>query len=185
ILYFVDARQNLHLRQVFAVARAAGWADENIELEHLPFGTMMGADGKPFRTRTGGTVKLIDLLDEAEQRAHRLVSEKNPDLSEEQRLAVASAVGIGAVKYADLSKHRTSDYIFNWDAMLSFDGNTAPYMQYAYTRIRSIFRRGELEGGSTHGQIALQEPAERLLALKLVQFEEALLTVAADCVPHV
>lgn len=185
LLYFVDARQNLHLRQVFALARAAGWADESVALEHLPFGTMMGEDGRPFKTRTGGTVKLIDLLDEAEQRALRLVSEKNPDLSAQQRQDVAAAVGIGAVKYADLSKNRTSDYIFNWDSMLSFEGNTAPYMQYAYTRIRSIFRRGELEGGSGHGAIVLQEPAERLLALKLAQFEEALATVAADCVPHV
>jgi arginyl-tRNA synthetase len=185
ILYFVDARQNLHLRQVFAVARAAGWADDAVSLEHLPFGTMMGADGKPFKTRTGGTVKLIDLLNEAEQRAFHLVSEKNPDLPESQRHDIASAVGIGAVKYADLSKNRTSDYIFNWDTMLSFDGNTAPYMQYAYTRIRSIFRRGELEGGAGQGRIVLQEPAERLLALKLVQFEDVLLTVAAECVPHV
>lgn len=185
LLYFVDARQSLHLRQVFTLAQAAGWADESVSLEHLPFGTMMGEDGRPFRTRSGGTVKLIDLLEEAEQRALRLVTEKNPDLPEQQREDVAAAVGIGAVKYADLSKNRTSDYIFNWDSMLSFDGNTAPYMQYAYTRIRSIFRRGELEGGSTDGAITLAEPAERLLALKLVQFEEALLTVAHDCVPHV
>lgn len=185
ILYFVDARQSLHLRQVFAVARAAGWASDAISLEHLPFGTMMGADGKPFKTRTGGTVKLIDLLDEAEERAFRLVSEKNPDLPEEQRRDIANAVGIGAVKYADLSKNRTSDYIFNWDNMLSFEGNTAPYMQYAYTRVRSIFRRGELEGGTSQGQIVLQEPAERLLALKLAQLEEVLLTVATDCTPHV
>jgi len=184
ILYFVDARQSLHLRQVFAVARAAGWAPESVSLEHLAFGTMMGEDGKPFKTRTGGTVKLIDLLDEAEQRALRLVSEKNPELSEEQRREVASAVGIGAVKYADLSKNRTSDYIFNWDHMLSFDGNTAPYVQYAYTRIRSIFRRGELDG-KTDGSIILAEPAERALGLKLIQFEEALLTVATECVPHV
>ncbi len=184
VLYFVDARQALHLRQVFALSRAAGWAPETVSLEHLPFGTMMGEDGKPFKTRTGGTVKLIELLDEAEQRAFQLVSEKNPDLPEAQRREIAHAVGIGAVKYADLSKNRTSDYVFNWDTMLALDGNTAPYLQYAYTRIRSIFRRGELEAGGM-GTIAIQEPAERMLALKLAQFEETLATVAADCVPHV
>lgn len=183
VLYFVDARQALHLRQVFALSRAAGWAPETVSLEHLPFGTMMGEDGKPFKTRSGGTVKLIELLDEAEQRAFQLVSEKNPDLPEAQRREIAHAVGIGAVKYADLSKNRTSDYVFNWDTMLALDGNTAPYLQYAYTRIRSIFRRGELEAGGL-GMIAIQEPAERVLALKLAQFEETLATVAADCVPH-
>jgi arginyl-tRNA synthetase len=185
VLYFVDARQSLHLRQVFAVARAAGWAPEHVSLEHLPFGTMMGEDGKPFKTRTGGTVKLIELLDEAELRAFRLVSEKSPELAEQRRQEIAGAVGIGAVKYSDLSKNRTSDYVFNWDSMLSLDGNTAPYMQYAYTRIRSIFRRGEQEGIAAQGEIVLQNAAERTLALKLSQFEEALGSVAAECVPHV
>ena len=185
VLYFVDARQNLHLRQVFATARAAGWAGDEVSLEHLPFGTMMGEDGKPFKTRSGGTVKLIELLDEAEQRAFDLVSEKNAELPEAQRRAIAHAVGIGAVKYADLSKNRTSDYIFNWDTMLSFEGNTAPYLQYAYTRIRSIFRRGEAEGGvDGAGRIGINEPAERVLALRLAQFEEVLGGVADECYPH-
>jgi arginyl-tRNA synthetase len=185
MLYFVDARQSLHLNQVFAVARAAGWVGDEVSLEHLPFGTMMGADGKPFKTRSGGTVKLIELLQEAEERAAKLVAEKNPELAEATRREIALAVGIGAVKYADLSKNRTSDYIFNWDTMLSLDGNTAPYLQYAYTRIRSIFRKGELEGANAHGALILQEPAERILALKLAQFEEVLVSVGDECVPHV
>ena len=184
VLYFVDARQSLHLAQVFAVARAAGWVPESVSLEHLAFGTMMGSDGKPFKTRSGGTVKLIELLDEAEERAFKLVTEKNPALPEAQRREIAAAVGIGAVKYADLSKNRTSDYIFNWDTMLSMEGNTAPYLQYAYARVRSIFRRGEVESAAA-GEILLQEPAERTLALKLAQFEETLAQVAADCTPHV
>jgi len=183
VLYFVDARQQLHLQQMFAVARAAGWVPKNTVLEHLPFGTMMGQDGKPFKTRTGGTIKLGDLLSEAEQRAFKLVSEKNPTLAEAERRRIARAVGIGAVKYADLAKNRISDYVFDWDEILALDGDTAPYLQYAYARVRSIFRR---EGATDHpGEIVVAEPGERRLALQLIRFEETLHTVAADCVPHV
>ena len=142
ILYVTDSRQALHFQQVFAVAQKAGFVGEDVSLEHVPFGTMMGDDGKPFKTRTGGTVKLMDLLDEAEQRALAMVTEKNPDLPEDERKRIAHVVGIGAVKYADLSQNRASDYVFSWDKMLSLDGNTAPYMQYAYARVRSIFRKG-------------------------------------------
>jgi len=144
VLYVVDARQALHFRQVFAVAREAGFAPESVSLEHIGFGTMQGADGKPFKTREGGTVKLMALLDEAVDRAYELVTEKSPDLAEDRRRDIARVVGIGAVKYADLSQNRQSDYVFLWDKMLSLEGNTAPYMQYAYARVKSIFRKGGL-----------------------------------------
>ncbi len=181
-LYLVDARQSLHLKQVFTVGKKAGFVPETTSLEHMAFGTMMGKDGTPFKTRTGGTVKLIDLLNEAQQRAFDLVTEKNPDLDEMSRKEIAKTVGIGAVKYADLSKNRTSDYIFNWDTMLSFEGNTAPYLQYAYSRIQSIFRKvGEINNEST---IILVEPAERKLTNKLLQLSEAIESVAKDGTPN-
>jgi len=140
-LYVVDARQSLHFQQVFAVARAADLASNDISLEHIAYGTMMGKDGKPFKTRSGDTIKLADLLDEAVRRALELVAEKNPQLSAEEKSTIAQAVGIGAVKYADLSKNRTSDYVFDWSTMLAFEGNTAPYLLYAYARIKSIVRK--------------------------------------------
>lgn len=182
ILYFVDARQALHLQQVFAISLKAGFAPASCEMEHMAFGTMMGEDGKPFKTRTGGTVKLIELLDEAEQRAFELVTSKNPDLDEASRKNIARSVGIGAVKYADLSKNRTSDYIFNWATMLSFEGNTAPYLQYAFARIQSIFRK--LEANQQPGTIAITEPAERALAVHLAQFAEQLNAVAREGYPN-
>jgi arginyl-tRNA synthetase len=181
-LYMVDARQSLHLKQVFAVGKRAGFVPESTKLEHMAFGTMMGKDGTPFKTRTGGTIKLIDLLTEAQQRAFDLVTQKNPELDEESRRNIAQKVGIGAVKYADLSKNRTSDYIFNWDTMLSFEGNTAPYLQYAYTRIQSIFRKaGEID---KHAKITLNEVAERQLASKLLQLSETVEVVAKDGTPN-
>ena len=183
VLYFVDARQSLHLNQVFTIAKAANFVSQEMQLEHMAFGTMMGKDGKPFKTRDGGTVKLIDLLKEAEQRAFDLVSEKNPDLSEEERKKVAHTVGIGAVKYADLSKNRSSDYIFNWDTMLSFEGNTAPYLQYAYARIQSIFRKaGEIDDSAI---LQLNEAAEKQLATKLLQLSEAIEIVVKDGTPNI
>jgi len=181
-LYLVDARQSLHLKQVFTAGKKAGFVPEETQLEHMAFGTMMGKDGTPFKTRDGGTVKLIDLLDEAQQRAFDLVTQKNPDLDEVSRKSIAKTVGIGAVKYADLSKNRTSDYIFNWDTMLSFEGNTAPYLQYAYARIQSIFRKaGEINSDTN---IVLVEPAERQLASKLLQFSEAIEIVAKEGTPN-
>ena len=149
VLYLTDARQALHFRQIFAVSRKAGFTTNSIALEHHPFGNMLGRDGKPFKTRAGGVVKLNELLDEAETRALALVSGKNPDLPESERREIARVVGIGSVKYADLSKNRTSDYVFDWDQMLSFEGNTAPYLQYACSRIRSIFGRGEVDESSS------------------------------------
>ena len=146
---------------------------------------MMGKDGKPFKTRSGGTIKLTDLLKEAVERAGKLVKEKNPESSTEKINEIAQKVGIGAVKYADLSKTRTNDYIFDWDAMLSFEGNTAPYLQYAYTRIRSIFRKADLDADNFKGNISISEPQEKALALKLVQFGEILQQVADDAYPHI
>lgn len=184
ILYIVDSRQLFHLRQIFAVSRAAGFAPDSCSLEHHPFGTILGKDGKPFRTRAGGTVKLMDVLEEAEQRAFDLVTEKSSDLPEEQRRQIARVVGIGSVKYADLSMNRTTDYIFDWDRMLSFDGNTAPYLQYSYVRVKSIFRRGELDETAPRGEIVIGEPAEKALGLKLAQFSEAVESVAQECYPN-
>ncbi len=184
VLYVVDARQSLHFQQVFAIARKAGFASENCSLEHIAYGTMMGEDGKPFKTRSGDTVKLSDLLNEATRRAQSLVEEKNPDLSADEKTIIGDAVGIGAVKYADLSKNRNSDYIFDWGAMLSFDGNTAPYMLYACARIRSILRRPEVEGkvaGARLGELSAAE--ERALAMKLLQFPETVQMVGNDCLP--
>jgi arginyl-tRNA synthetase len=182
-LYVVDARQSLHFQQVFAVARAAGFADDNISLEHIAYGTMMGSDGKPFKTRSGDTIKLAELLDEAIKRAYTLVTEKNPQLPEDQRNTIAEAVGIGAVKYADLSKNRNSDYIFDWGTMLSFEGNTAPYLIYAYARIKSIIRKQD-DADTTNSLTAIAEEEERRLLVKVLQFSEVVDAVAADCFPN-
>ena len=184
ILYFIDARQSLHMKQVFSTGRKAGFVPAQVSLEHHAFGTMMGKDGRPFKTRTGGTVKLADLLTEAVERAEQLVREKNSQLDEAEIKTIARKVGIGAVKYADLSKTRTNDYIFDWDAMLSFEGNTAPYLQYAYTRIRSIFRKAGIAMDGFSAPIKIAEPQEKQLALKLLQFDDVLNQVAADCYPH-
>lgn len=193
VLYFIDARQSLHMKQIFTVARKAGFVPESTKLEHMAFGTMMGADGKPFKTRTGGTVKLAELLTEAVEKATILIRGKNPDLSPEEQLNVARKVGIGAVKYADLSKTRTNDYLFSWDSMLSFEGNTAPYLQYAYTRIRSIFRKAESAGNTNKSEPPLNSPAEiitvtskaeKALVLNVLAFDSTVLQVANDGFPH-
>ena len=184
ILYVTDARQALHFQQVFAVAKAAGFVSDDVSLEHIGFGVMMGNDHKPFKTRAGGTIKLMDLLTHAQERAIAVVEAKNPDLTSEQKNEVARAVGIGAVKYADLSQNRSSDYVFSWDKMLAFEGNTAPYMQYAYARIRSIFRKGEVDFDTLTGEINLDAPAERLLALKALQLAETIETVSAEGLPN-
>jgi len=184
MLYFVDQRQALHFQQMFSLAKRAGFVPENTALEHMGFGTMNGPDGRPFKTRDGGTVKLIDLLDEAEQRAYTLVRDKNPELDDSALRTIAHAVGIGAVKYADLSKNRSSDYIFNFEQMLSFEGNTAPYLLYAYTRVASVFRKAGLDMGDVNGDFLLQEEAEQALAARLVQFGEVLESVAEKGLPH-
>jgi arginyl-tRNA synthetase len=184
VLYFIDARQSLHMKQVFATSRKANYVSDSVSLEHHAFGTMMGSDGKPFKTRTGGTVKLADLLVEAVERAEKLVREKNSDLNEEEITTIARKVGIGAVKYADLSKTRTNDYIFDWDSMLSFEGNTAPYLQYAYTRIYSIFRKADIQLKDFSAKLIIAQTQEKQLALKLLQFNEVINQVSIDCYPH-
>lgn len=184
-LVFSDTRQSQHMQQAWLITRKAGYVPDSFSLEHHNFGMMLGKDGKPFKTRTGGTVKLVDLLDEAVERAEKLIAEKNPDLTASEKQAVVEAVAIGAVKYSDLSKNRTTDYVFDWDNMLSFEGNTAPYMQYAYTRVRSIFSRAGIDPNSLTGNIVLIDEKERNLAIKLLQFEEAVMVVAKDGTPHV
>lgn len=182
-LYVVDARQSLHFQQVFAVAREAGFASDNISLEHIAYGTMMGSDGKPFKTRSGDTIKLIDLLDEAVRRARALVAEKSPELSASEMDEIAEVVGIAAVKYADLSKNRTSDYVFDWSTMLSFEGNTAPYLLYAYARIQSVLRRASVDLDSLElGEELSAE--ERALLIKNMQLPEAVHALANDCFPN-
>ncbi|WP_394228166.1 arginine--tRNA ligase [Pseudoalteromonas spongiae] len=185
ILIFVDARQSLHFSQVELTARKAGLLRDETTYEFCPFGTMMGEDGKPFKTRTGGTVKLAELLEEAVSRATDKLAERESDLSAEERAEIARKVGIGAVKYADLSKNRTSDYIFNWDTMLSFEGATAPYLQYAYTRVRSIFRKAGIDAASLNAPISIVEAQEKALAIKLIQFEEVLDQMIGEATPHV
>jgi len=197
ILYVVDARQSLHFQMLFACARKAGFAPPDVALVHVAFGTMMGPDGRPFKTREGGTVKLMDLLDEAEKRAYELVTRKNEEdvaagraqpLAEDQRHDIAHKVGIGAVKYADLSQSRTSDYVFSWEKMLALDGNTAPYMQYAYARVRSIFRKGGHEAEEHRGDAApipVDAPAELALAKMILRFPEAIDRTLEDYRPNV
>ncbi|MFT4836001.1 MAG: arginyl-tRNA synthetase [Psychromonas sp.] len=184
ILYFVDARQGLHFQQVFEVARSAGFVNDKTSLEHMPFGTVMGEDGRPFKTRSGSVAKLADLLTEAEMRAYELVKEKNKEMSEQELRHIASIVGISSVKYADLSKNRTSDYTFSFDSMLSFEGNTAPYLLYAYTRVVSIFNKAGIEMGSVTAALSLTEEKEIDLANKLIQFDEIIKQVAKQGMPH-
>ncbi len=185
ILVLTDGRQQLHFRQLIAIFRR--WHPElaeKVRMSHVWFGAILGADGKPFKTRSGDTVKLAELLDEAEERALALVTEKNPDLPEAERREIARIVGLGAVKYADLLPNRQSDYVFSWDKMLSFQGNTAPYLQYSYVRICSIFRKAGEEVGSQRSEVSLAEPAELALAKKLLQFGEVLPQVLDDYRPN-
>jgi arginyl-tRNA synthetase len=182
-LYVVGAPQSQHLEMCFAAARMAGWLRPPAEAVHVAFGHMLGADRKMFRTRSGETVKLAELLDEAVLRAGAAVAEKNPDLPSQEAAAVARSVGIGAVKYADLSTDRTRDYVFDWDRMLAFEGNTAPYLQYAHARIRSIFRRGGDEARQ-RGRPILAHPAERELAVELLGFATAVEAAAHTYMPH-
>ncbi|WP_333607386.1 arginine--tRNA ligase [Arsukibacterium sp.] len=183
VIIFTDARQALHFKQVELVARKAGYLRDTTTYDHCPFGTMMGEDGKPFKTRTGGTVKLAELLEEAVVRAAAVVQEKATELSAADMAEVARKVGIGAVKFADLSKNRSSDYIFSWNAMLSFEGATAPYLQYAYSRVRSILRKAAVaDNFSATIQIGAEQ--EKQLAVKLLRFEETLQLVMKDAQPN-
>ena len=190
IIYVTDARQKLHFEMLFAVAKMAGWVSDDIELSHVMFGSILGEDGTPLKTRSGENVKLKELLDEATERAKAIVKEKNPNLPESKKAGIAKAVGIGAVKYADYSNNRTSDYIFSFDKMLAMDGNTAPYMQYAYARIKSIERKAKTKGVDVEAELSglkklnLTEQAELDLAKYLVCYGEAIETAAADYRPN-
>ena len=185
LLYFIDSRQSQHMKEVFTVARKAGFVDNSVSLEHHAFGMMLGADGQPFKTRSGGTVKLADLLSEAVERAEAIVSKKDSQLSAEEQKEIARKIGIGSVKYADLSKTRTNDYHFNWEAMLNFEGNTAPYLQYAYTRIQSIFRKAAMDPGQLQHPIILEHDDEKVLARRLLQFAETIELVSKEAYPHI
>src|SRR5439155_2811625 len=182
LLYVVGMPQEQHLEMVFTAASEADWLTPPARATHVGFGSELGRDGKVLRSRTGGTIKLVELLDEAVERAAAAVAAKNPNLVEAIRNEVAKSVGIGAVKYADLSTDRTRDYVFDYDRMLSFSGNTAPYAQYAHARIKSIFRRAGI--GAPHGAVTIAEPAERALALELLAFPRLLTEVAQTCLPH-
>jgi len=186
IIYVVGSPQSQHLQQVFAAAKNAGWTT-NVVLEHATFGSVLGEDGKMFKTRSGESVKLKELLNEAEERALKVVTEKNPDLPEAQRKQVAHAVGIGAVKYADLSKDRINDYVFSWEKMLSFDGNTAPYLQNAYVRVHGIFRKAKSMGIDVkldYSAIQIESPFEIAIAKHVLRIGEIIEIVARDLKPH-
>lgn len=185
IIYVTDGRQQLHFQQLFATFRR--WHPEaKVKLAHVWFGSILGPDGRPFKTRSGEVVRLAELLTEAEERAFKVVTEKNADLPETERRAIARVVGIGAVKYADLLPNRQSDYVFSWEKMLALNGNTAPYLQYAYARIRSIFRKGGLTVGGEAGtaKLDLAAPEEITLARHLQNFGLVLETVADEYRPN-
>lgn len=193
IIYVTDARQKLHFEQLFATVKKAGWdtnKNGSTELNHVTFGTVLGEDNKPLKTRSGENIKLKDLLDEAVQRAMNVVQEKNPDLDETSKQEIAKAVGIGAVKYADYSNNRTSDYMFSFDKMLAMDGNTAPYMQYAYARVKSIERKAGEKGVDINTELAniadlnLTKPAEIDLAKHIIRYNEAIKAALADYRPN-
>jgi arginyl-tRNA synthetase len=195
IVYVTDGRQQLHFRQLFAIFRR--WHPESaarVRLAHVWFGSILGEDGRPFKTRSGETIRLAELLDEAEERAAQLVAEKNPDLAENERRDIARIIGIGAVKFADLLPNRQTDYVFSWERMLSLQGNTAPYLQNAYVRIESIFRKAAIEAdealpretvaATADAEVIVADSAERALAMKLLQFGEVLPQVLDDYRPN-
>jgi arginyl-tRNA synthetase len=187
VIYVVGAPQAQHLRQVFDASKKAGW-DNGATFEHVSFGSILGDDGKMLKARSGESVKLLDLLNEAEERAFAVVTEKNPELPESQRRSIAHAVGIGGLKYGDLSRDRVGDYTFNWQTMLALDGNTGPYLQYAYARIQSIFRRAVERGISIHrpfnAPVKLASPFELALAKHVLRFGEVIEVVSRELKPH-
>ncbi|WP_433494542.1 arginine--tRNA ligase [Micromonospora sp. CA-248089] len=183
LLYVVGLPQRRHFEMVFAVGAQAGWLAAPVRAEHVGFGSILGPDGRMLRSRAGGSVKLVGLLTEAVQRATALARERNPELSEAEAAAVGRAVGIGAIKYADLSGDRHKDYVLDWERMLSLDGNTAPYLQYAYSRVRSIFRRAGA-AARPDADVSLAEPAERALAIELVGFAAVVEEVAGTLEFH-
>jgi arginyl-tRNA synthetase len=185
MLYVVGAPQAQHLEMVAAVARKAGWLPEHVEFNHVVFGSVLGEDRKILKSRSGETVKLDALLAEAVERAEAAIKEKNPELDANVRAQVARQVGIGAIKYADLSIDRVKDYVFDWERMLAFDGNTAPYLQYAHARICSIFRKADTARESVRGgTVAIDHAAERALVLRLLQFDTAVVDAVERYSPH-
>ncbi|HUV17078.1 MAG TPA: arginine--tRNA ligase [Ilumatobacteraceae bacterium] len=185
ILYVVGAPQQQHFQMVFAVAEMAGWLAPPREAVHVAFGNVLGTDRKMLKSRTGESMKFVELLDEALERAAVAIDEKNPELTSEQRAETVHMIGIGAVKYAELSTDRIKDYVFDWDRMLSFDGNTGPYLQYAHARICSIFRRAEIDRASVRGvDIQVGTPQERALALRLLAYPTAIDTTLETYSPH-
>ena len=185
LLYVVGAPQAQHLQMVFEVSKMAGWLQPPVEAVHVGFGSVLGDDRKMLRSRSGDSVKLVDLLDEAVERAAAAVADKNPELDGDARAEVARMIGIGAVKYSDLSTDRIKDYVFDWDRMLAFEGNTGPYLQYAHARICSIFRRSQVERVAVRGSaIGLPEPQERALVQRLLAYPTALAETIAAYSPH-
>ena len=181
VLYVVGAPQQMHFRQIFNAAARWGYAD--MRLEHISFGTILGPDKKPFKSRSGDNIKLRALLTEAEERAGRIIGEKRPELNDHERVSLARVVGLGALKYADLAQNRNLDYVFSWEKLLAFDGNTAPYLQNAYVRIRAIFRKAGLAEAKS-APVRLTEPAELALSRKLLDFGDAVHLAAEECRPH-
>jgi arginyl-tRNA synthetase len=186
IIYVTDARQRDHFAMVFAVLCQTGWVPESVALNHVAFGSVLGKDKKPFKTREGGTVRLVDLINEAERRAAAIIRDKNPDLTASEAEAIAHIVGIGALKYADLSNDRIKDYVFDWDRMLAMEGNTAPYLQNAYVRIRSIFRKAGLDpqGYLSIDDLSIEDAETRQLLLCLLRFPRTVSSVAECLEPH-
>jgi arginyl-tRNA synthetase len=185
VVYVVGAPQRQHFDMLFATLRKLGWIKDEVRLDFVPFGQVLGEDGKIFRTRSGETVRLVDLIDEAESRAVAVCKEKNPELTDEQAEHVGRVVGLGALKYADLSSDRVKDYKFSWDRMLALEGNTAPYLINAYVRVHGIFRKGEIDfAGFTADHVQVQDPAEKALVLKLMQFGSTVDSVADSLEPH-
>jgi arginyl-tRNA synthetase len=185
LIYVVGAPQTQHLAMVFAAAKMAGWIDDAIRVEHVPFGYILGPDKKAFKTRAGESINLADLIDEAIQRGAKVVDAKSPELDPAERARIAQAVGVGAIKYADLSNDRIKDYVFDWDRMLAFDGNTAPYLMYAHARSRSILRKAGMDlETAARAPIRVEEPAERALALELLALPVAIEKTGETLQPH-
>jgi arginyl-tRNA synthetase len=184
IIYVTDARQKLHFQMLFAAIEKAGWLDAHHKVEHVAFGTILGEDKKPFKTRSGDVIRLIALIEEAEKRAQDIILTRHTDLSPEEIKERAHGLGIGALKYADLSNDLVKDYVFNWNQMLAFEGNTAPYLQNAYVRIQAIFRKGNIQTENLKGKINIRTSEERALALKALAFPDVIEQVAEDLRPH-
>lgn len=185
VIYVIGVPQRQHFEMFTAVLRQAGWMDDSVRMDFVGFGSVLGKDRKMFKTRSGESIKLADLITEAQQRARQVIEQKNPDLDEQQKAQVARVVGVGALKYADLSNDRIKDYVFDWNRMLALDGNTAPYLQNAYVRIRSIFRKGQRDMESLDmAALRITDPAEKTLGLKLLQWPSVVQAVADSLEPH-